>query len=206
MRHRSKLLIMVLMWLSCTASASTQEQLLTLLNNTTSIQASFTQVTRDRSGEEVNRSDGEMAVDQGGKFNIHTLEPFVQHLVSNGEDFYTFDVDLEQVVVRPLVKDANQVPILLLGDASPEFLQGFHITYVEEETHSIYHLQARDPGSVFERLNLIFVGNQPSGITLRDSLGQTTEIQLVDVVINESLPATRFEFVVPEGVDLIDDR
>ena len=60
--------------------------------------------------------------------------------------------------------------------------------------------------SVFDRLHLVFAQGQPRRIWFQDSLGQTTEIQLSEVNTNDFIPEETFKFMVPDGVDLIDDR
>lgn len=189
---------------------SPESQLLDQLNSVTTLNASFSQLTTDRVGTVVNVSEGKLWAAPAGKFKIHATSPFEQILVSNGEDFYTYDPDLEQVIVRSLVKDVTQTPILLLGNARPEFLANYAISEVEpeaeQEGYQIFLLEANDPSSVFEMLNLEFLGNKPSAMTLKDSLGQTTRIDFSDVVVNVEPDANLFEFVVPDNVDLIDDR
>ena len=95
---------------------------------------------------------------------------------------------------------------MLLGNADPKFLEHYHVTHVDERSHSQFLLQAESQDSLFEQLNLKFIGDQPRTITLRDSLGQTTDIQLASIVMNAEIDDSAFEFVVPDGIDVIDDR
>jgi outer membrane lipoprotein-sorting protein len=53
---------------------------------------------------------------------------------------------------------------------------------------------------------LSFSQSKPGAITMTDSLGQMTSIQFSDVQINQTIPEATFQYVIPEGVDLIDDR
>jgi len=211
MRHLNKIffgasLKLLVMWsVAHTSYADPGTQLAERLNGIAALQADFTQRTRDRYGEVVNLSVGQLVVGANGKFNVRTDSPFEQHLVSNGEDFYTFDPDLEQVIVRPLVRDVSQVPILLLGNADPDFLKRYDVTRRVNDSETEFALTSTDNG-VFSRLNMVFAGQLPSEIWLEDSLGQTTEIQLSQVVLNEPSLDKVFQFTVPDGVDLIDDR
>jgi len=38
---------------------------------------------------------------------------------------------------------------------------------------------------------------------LEDALGQQTSIDLRDAVLNQVIPASRFQFVAPQGTDVI---
>lgn len=191
-------------------SANSKAELISKLNQINSITAHFAQETSDQSGAIVNLSRGQLQVANGGKFNIETMEPFEQHIVSDGEDLYTYDLDLDQVVVQPLVKDPTQVPILLLGNANPEVLAAFEVHVIEQpdsnQQNVAFQLQTEDPSSVIEWINLVFEDGIPTTISLRDSLGQTTTISLDNVALNPEIEAERFIFTLPEGVDLIDDR
>ncbi len=203
MRRLSRIVfICSMMFTSQLASADPQSELGGLLSEVKSFGAEFVQTTQDRQGEVVSVSEGSLLVSTGGKFRIETAQPFSQQLISNGEDFYNYDLELEQVVVRPLVKDVGQVPILMLGNADPdEFLDEY---LVEKKTRS-FVLNPKSSG-VFEYLALTFQGNTPEAITFKDSLGQTTEIQFSNGSLNPSFLPDVFEFVLPDGIDLVDDR
>ncbi len=192
------------------AGADSKTDLIEKLNGIKSVTADFSQETKDQSGTTVNLSQGQLGVASGGKFNVQTQEPFEQHIISDGEDLYTYDVDLDQVVVQPLVKDPTQVPILLLGNANQEVLSQFDVQTLdapdEDTLNQTFQLRTNDPGSVIEWINLGFNAGLPVAISLQDSLGQTTVIQLTNVTLNSELAADRFVFELPEGVDLIDDR
>jgi outer membrane lipoprotein-sorting protein len=53
------------------------------------------------------------------------------------------------------------------------------------------------------RVELAFVGGQLRQMVFLDNLEQTTFVTLENVVVNESISAERFEFSVPEDVDLV---
>jgi outer membrane lipoprotein carrier protein len=199
--------VVLLLFVFCSAaSASPQESLSEKLSALKTVSAAFIQTTTDSSGEVVSLSEGSLAVGQHGKFRIESTVPYEQQLVSNGEDFYTYDPDLEQVVIRKLVKDVKQVPILILGNADPTFLQEYEVIQIEALSGEEYLLTANSQDTVFETLSLHFVEDAPRQIVLLDSLGQTTKIELNAVSSNTMLEDSLFDFVMPENVDVIDDR
>lgn len=181
------------------------DSLVESLDGIKSIQSVFEQTTVDRNGEEINVSQGKLTVGLAGQFLIETTSPFAQHLVSNGQDFYTYDPEIDQVIVRTLMQDVSQVPILLLGNADQSFLADYEVSQQSKHAEDVFTLKSK-ASSVFEQLQLTFNHDAPTTIWLKDSLGQTTEIKLNQVVMNEKLDQSIFEFQVPEGVDLIDDR
>ncbi len=203
---RMALLALLLTVLPITASADAKNLLAERLDLLTSMRADFEQITATESGDIINTSLGKLALTAGGRFNIETLAPFPQLLVSDGIDLYTYDEELSQVIVQPLSQDIRQVPILLFGNANVNFLKDYNVTLVGDDERPEFSLQPLLADTVFQTLTLRFMGDTPSGITLMDSLGQLTDIQLSDVQVNQSIPSSTFQYEIPEGVDLIDDR
>ena len=60
-----------------------------------------------------------------------------------------------------------------------------------------------DTSSGFERMELGFEAGSLTRMVFFDNLEQTTFVALAEVEVNEPIPAERFEFVAPEGVDVI---
>ena len=206
MRLRSKILWLLLLCVPPLASASPAQLLGDYLKAVGSMQAEFEQTTVNSYGDTTNSSQGTLSLKRGGHFFIQTKTPFPQILVADGVDLFTFDEDLNQVVVKPLVRDIKQVPILLFGSSDQSFLDDYHVTQIDEKTYTQFILKPQTADGIFETLVLKFVGDAPLGIDLRDSLGQNTQILLSNVKTNVALADSVFEFTVPPGVDLIDDR
>ena len=188
------------------AEHSLAEQLQIRLSQIKTMQAGFQQWTVDARNTAIQNSDGYLWLASGAKFRIETKLPFEQTLVSNGAHFWTYDVDLEQVVVGPLSKDIKQVPILLFGNADSELLENYVVSSFEEEGQVNFVLQPKASDSLFEVLTMAFSETLPVNIRIRDSLGQNTRIEFTDPTLNSAISVDKFEFIVPAGVDLIDDR
>ena len=68
----------------------------------------------------------------------------------------------------------------------------------------VYQLTPNDD-SLYQALVLEFLGDLPLSVGVIDTLDQQTRITLRDVRLNQ--PATAvFEFTLPPGVDLLDNR
>lgn len=171
-----------------------------------SLQADFTQTTIDASNRTLQANSGHLWVAKPSKFRIETTKPYVQTLVSNGVDFWTWDADLEQVIVKKLDADVKQVPILLLGGDTARITSEYKVSYYKDGDSEHYTLQAQSTSSLFETLGIEFVKGQPSAISITDSLGQQTRILLNNVSINQPINDGRFAFTPPKGADVIDDR
>lgn len=202
----SKLTCLVLLLLPVITFADAKEMLAQRLEALKSMQAEFEQTTANERGDIINTSLGSLALASGGRFCIQTRTPFPQLLVADGKDLYTYDEDLAQVIVKPLGQDIKQVPILLFGNADLSFLEDYEVSLTGPNSQAAFSLRPRITDSVFQTLTLQFDGDTPSAISLVDSLGQTTSIQLSAVGINQPIPAAMFQYQIPDGVDLIDDR
>jgi outer membrane lipoprotein carrier protein len=63
---------------------------------------------------------------------------------------------------------------------------------------------ASTPMAEFSRILVAFADNLLARMVLEDSLGQRTEVQFTDAQRNVALDAELFEFVPPEGVDVLE--
>ena len=52
-------------------------------------------------------------------------------------------------------------------------------------------------------MELAFSGRMLARMVFIDNLEQTTLVSLSDAVINEEIDSAHFEFIVPEGVDVV---
>jgi outer membrane lipoprotein carrier protein len=180
------------------ASIDQSAELIGQLQQIQTLTASYIQTTVDNRQQLVQQARGSVWVSAPGKFRLETNEPSTQTLVSDGETFWSFDEDLEQVVVSRLERDISQVPILLFGGDAEAIADEYLVVF--------YVLEPREEASLFESLTLTFVAGEPVSIVLRDSLGQRTQIEFSDLVANQLIADGTFTFVPPAGVDLIDDR
>jgi len=154
-------------------------------------------------GQEV---EGKLVVARPGKLRWQSNPPYEQLVVSDATQVWVYDPDLEQVSIRPFFKDIARTPaILFIGEVGD--LEGnYRVTGQSTDGGTLFTLIPRDRNSLFERVDLLFSKNTPMAMDLWDSLGQVTHIQLENVVINGTLAPDLFEFIPPEGVDILRDN
>lgn len=135
-----------------------------------------------------------------------TQDPIPQQIVSDGESLWIYDLDLEQVTREPAETLENTPAGLLLSLAPDELGVRFAVSKtVGTQGRVTYQLTPRDD-QLYQLIIIEFLGDQPISLGVVDSTNQQTRIQLRDVTINVPIPADRFTFEVPDGVDLIDGR
>lgn len=167
------------------------------------LQGRFEQSLIDAEGAVVEVTSGTLEIERPTRFRWTYTEPYEQWLVADGLNIWSYDVDLEQVTVKPQAEALSNTPALLLGgsaDALDQF--EFDGSMIENDTTWV-RMRPKDDSSGFNRLELGFFGGQLSRMVFFDNLEQTTLVALYDVVINEPIDTLQFEFAVPDDADLV---
>ncbi len=173
------------------------------LNDVSTLSARFEQSLVDDNDVVVDESAGTVEIARPGRFRWANTEPYEQLLVADGVNVWNYDADLMQVTVRPQQEILQSTPALLLGGSS-NALADFEYTGSFSDRGTVWvRLRPKDSGSGFERVELGFTDGQLSRMIFSDNLQQETLIALFDVVLNSEIPADRFEFSPPPGVDLV---
>lgn len=174
------------------------------LDNVRSMTAVFEQSLVDANDNVVETSSGTLKLRRPGQFRWSYETPYEQELVADGLNVWSYDVDLEQVTVKPQAEMLANTPATLLG-GSREVLDEFeYVDSVEDERGTIWlTLSPRNTGNGFNRVELGFDGGTLRRMIFADSLGQTTLIALLDVTLNEPIDDGEFDFAVPAGTDLV---
>lgn len=186
--------------------ADSSQQLWARLSAIHTFQAAFVQTTFSPTGNLLQSSEGQLQVGGDARFKIETYSPYPQTLVSNGQDFWSYDPDLEQVVVSKLSLDINKVPILLFGSQDKSLLDAYHVSVFETDELLNFVLEPRANDSLFELLTMSFKDGAPVAISLQDTLSQKTHLQLTNIEINKNIDVDVFQFIIPSGIDVIDER
>lgn len=173
------------------------------LTNVITLDARFEQSLVDAEGEVVERTSGTLEIERPRRFRWSYTEPYEQWLIADGLNIWSYDLDLEQVTVKPQAEALANTPALLLGGSENALAQfDFGGTTVESITTWV-RLEPKDRNSGFDRVELGFIDDQLQRMVFFDNLGQTTLVALHDVSVNEPIDSKRFDFVVPEDVDLV---
>jgi outer membrane lipoprotein carrier protein len=199
--------------------ADDTQDLVKLLADYKTIQGDFAQSLKDSKGEVIQQSSGIFTVKAPGFFLWDTQEPFPQLLVSNLQDIWLYDADLEQVTIRPYSQNVDQSPALLLSGNVEKISQTYYIKKVKSIDNnevtktdraaaisSDFILTPKQTNSVFLELRLGFVDNIIQQMTLADSLGQTTRFSFNNIVLNQLINESIFKFSIPAGVDVLIDN
>ena len=184
--------------------AGPTEDLVKRLAVVQTLSGSFQQVVLDQGGTRLQEASGDMQMARGNRFRWHTLQPFEQLAVSDGHTVWIYDVDLEQVVEKPLTPDTASTPALLFGGDPGQVSEAFMVEEGARDGKMVtYRLAPRNDDTMFVELEVTFVGKMPHSMRLEDALGQQTSLDFQDARINEPLDNSVFDFTPPDGVDVI---
>lgn len=171
-----------------------------LLTNVKSMTADFSQTTKG--GAKQTTFSGSMSVQRPNKFYWETKSPSEQLIVANGNTLWIYDKDLAQATRQSTSNQVGDTPALLLSGNPSQIAQSFNIAQPSADKN-YYVLTPKSENSGFRNLSISFNGGRPVMMVLNDNLGQTTTIRFSNIKLNQSIPASRFNFTPPQGVDVI---
>lgn len=173
------------------------------LDDVVTLSATFEQVLLAADGQVVERTTGTLEIQRPGQFRWSYVDPYEQWLIADGTNIWSYDLDLAQVTVKPQAVALANTPALLLGGAEDALEQfEYQGSYTETVTTWV-RLAPKNTDSGFLRVELGFVDDTLSHMVFFDNLEQTTLVELHDVAVNEAIDPVRFNFIVPEDVDVV---
>ena len=201
-----KFLTLLFLLLPLSAHAGGIDKLKEFVAATHSAQADFTQVVLDQNGKRIQSASGIMQFQRPGKFRWTYQKPYEQIIVGDGEKFWLYDVDLNQVTVRKLDAALGSSPAALLS-GNNEIERGFTIKESGSQD-GLDWLQAisRTQDSGFDRILMAFNAQAELVIMeLNDAFGYKTVLRFANLKRNPQLAPSLFKFVPPVGADVLSE-
>ena len=203
--------VLLLSFLPVSAHAAAIARLKSFIAATHSAQANFTQEVLDQNGKPIQRASGIMQFQRPGKFRWTYQKPYKQLIIGDGDRFWLYDEDLNQVTVRKLDAALGNSPAALLS-GSNEIEKGFTLT--EDGTRDgLEWLQATAKGqdksghdSSFNKIFMAFnAHDELVEMKLNDMFGHTTVLRFSAMESNPRIPEQQFRFTPPKGADVLSD-
>lgn len=192
-------------FLPALAWAGAIEQLRHFLDDTRTLRADFTQTVTGKAGRKPQVSSGTLAVSRPGKLRWEIRKPYPQLMIGDGDKFWIYDPELQQVTVRRVGQAIGSTPAALLA-GNGDLERNFSLREAgEEDGLSWVEAVPKGGDSGFEKIRIGFAGGELRAMTLFDNFGQTTLVRLTRSERNPALPATLFKFTPPAGADVIGD-
>lgn len=161
----------------------------------------FEQTTHAEGNREA--ASGTLALKAPRLFRWDYLEPFEQRIVADGDHVWVYDIDLEQVSVRPQSFDEASSPLAVLMDlkqldAEFQVRDGGH---GDGADWLVLKPKGKEPQ--FKEAWLGFADGQLKAMRVIDNFEGRIDYAFSSWARNQPLPAGHFVFKVPEGVDVI---
>lgn len=188
------------------ASETDRQALLERLDGLTTLEAEFSQQVTDVNGELVQQLHGRMAIARPNLLYWQTDAPDETVMVADGQNLWYYNPFVEQVTVYSQSNAIAQSPLLLLLDGDSQAWSDYE---VKAEANS-FALQPKPEAKNAQSLQLVFAEQGQKAllqrIILDDGQGQISTINLEQVQLNQALEQSLFQFELPPGVDLDDQR
>ena len=202
----NKTILLLLCLLSFNAAAEDEmavQQLRTFLENTKSLSARFQQKLVDEYGGLLQQSAGTLNMQKPGKFRWDYILPYSQNIISNGKKIWMYDSELEQVNIRPY-DQLKSSPVNLLDNQRLDdqfILESLPLT----ENQYWVRLTPKSTESDFKKMLIGLQNGKIKSMRFKDNFNQQTDIEFEQLVVNPKFKKGNFEFVAPEGADVMGD-
>lgn len=198
-----RLLMLLLLLTPLAGHASGIDALRNFVTSTHSASARFAQMVLDKNMKLLQQASGTMEFSRPGKFRWVYQKPYEQVIVSDGNQLWIYDKDLNQVTARPLDRALGSSPAALL--AGKDVLEENYTLASIGNQEGLDWVEAvpKTKDTAFERVRIGFGKSGLEAMELRDQFGQITVIKFADVERNPKLPPQTFQFTPPPGADVI---
>jgi outer membrane lipoprotein carrier protein len=171
-----------------------------------SLSGEFEQSTRASADSAVQVSSGRLAMKAPRLFRWDYQDPFEQQIVADGDNIWVYDIDLEQVSVRPQSFDESSSPLAILMDLSQLDIEFKVSEGGLREGMDWLELRPRSAEPQFSRAELGFSDNQLRAMRVLDNLDGSTVYRFTQWQRNARLAVDEFVFTPPADVDVVGER
>ncbi len=183
-------------------SDADEKRLLKRLSNIKTVYAEFVQKLYTSESNEPQITEGKLQVAGGDKFRLEYTKPYEQIYVANGKEFLFYDVDLEQITIKPQSEELSNTPAMILSNPKM-FIKKYYVKLNKEAYDEEYILTSKSDTSAYNKILLSFKNTRLNTMLIEDSFGQETELQFKKIIYNKKIAASTFNYTPPEGVDII---
>ncbi|MCU0935979.1 MAG: outer membrane lipoprotein chaperone LolA [Gammaproteobacteria bacterium] len=197
-------LVAVLLAASATVGADVA-RLKTFLGELKSLESAFEQTVEDEKGRNLESSFGRFYLSRPGKFRWSYTVPYVQEIVSDGEDVWIYDSELAQVTVKSAREALANAPGLLLSSNRPLEAEFTLADLGRKGDLEWVELTPKSAEAPFRKVRIGLRGRDLAEMELADGFGQLTRLRFKGAIKNPKLNPDLFRFEPPEGVDVMRD-
>lgn len=182
-----------------------KQALMSRLSGFDHFSATFSQQVIDEEQNVLQEGQGKLSVKKPNLVYWQTDQPEESVIVSDGSTLWFFDPFIEQATAYRVDASVANTPILLLTSSDKTLWAQYTVS---QSSNDNFLIHANDINSRVKTLELNFLADSAilESFSILDSTGQLSLIKLNDVALNEKIAASLFQFTLPEGVYLDDQR
>jgi outer membrane lipoprotein carrier protein len=165
--------------------------------------AAFTQTVTSPDGAKKKTSSGTFDFSRPNRFRFVYAKPYEQLIVSDGQKVWIHDMDLNQVTARKFTAALGATPAAVLAGGSLD--KDFDLAPLPPRD-GLEWAEARPKAKdgAFQSVRIGFKGRDLAAVEITDSFGQRSLLQFTQFQANAPVATDSFKFVVPKGVDVIE--
>ncbi|MBL8317516.1 MAG: outer membrane lipoprotein chaperone LolA [Burkholderiaceae bacterium] len=167
-----------------------------------SARAQFTQVVTSPDGVRKKQSSGRFEFARPDRFRFVYDKPFEQQIVADGQKVWLYDVDLNQVTVRPMAGALGTTPAALLAGAAIDKEFDLKAQAASDGLQWAQAVPRSKEGSI-QTIRVGFAGAQLAALEIVDTFGQRSQLRFTAVESNVRFADDAFRFSPPKGADVI---
>lgn len=199
----TRLLLLIIAGLMVWANAQAAPAIEDYFSNLDSFEARFMQRLFNAELELEEESRGVIKIKRPDRFYLKYTQPYEQLYIADGEHLWSYDADLEQIIVKQQKNLLRDTPAMILSNPGDLQRQYRIEPYTGEGKLSWFRLIPRSTENQFEEIQLGFDDEQIRIMELKDGFGRITRLEFDDIRRNPSFSAETFHFTPPPGVDVL---
>ena len=192
----------VLLSASSLAFADAADELQNRLNQVTVLSADFSQTVTSAGGKNVQQGSGKLQIKRPNLFRMDTKSPQETQIIADGKTLWYYDPFVQQVTAQ-WVKDAvNNTPFVLLTSNDKSHWNQYSVT----QNADTFVLKPKAKNSNIKQFDIRVDANGVlKNFSTTEKDGQTN-LYVLRNITNQTLADSLFQFSVPNGVELDDQR
>jgi len=154
-------------------------------------------------GEVIQKSLGTLAIARPGNFHWQVTQPDQELIVSDGQDMWLYSPFIEQVTIMNFSDAIAGTPFALLSGADSAQWAQFNVVKKDQQ----FIVKSSDPKASTN--TFIFIFNKAGNISefvVQESQGQKSVFTLSNNKNNSTFAKDFFEFKIPNGIEIDDQR
>jgi len=127
-----------------------------------------------------------------------------ESILIDGEQYYQYDRDLDQLLIQPLSEEIGVLPRLLMSGSARKIEEKFSVQSMSSDGSAVnYQLTPMESSALFSEISLVFDSEKLSSMSITDELGQRNQFIFVPMDKDYKISMPLFEVKPEPGTEVI---